>query len=143
MFENTAAMSFRANWCGFGYFSRLSSFPLHFLFSTLEYSDETTSLIHWYVPTEKPFLLLVNGFKQCSESWTRDCFCSTLTKISIHLEKSYFIPKFSWIVLNRVPFDNYRMSDICCNFIFSASILDDNKVGVSFRLFRLFIYTEI
>ena len=83
---------------------------------TLEWSGGSMfhPLSHIYAKT--PFYCVWNSYKQCSESSTRCCFGSTVSKRSTHFEHSFLIDKCSCKMMNTLPSDNFNSSAISRNF---------------------------
>ena len=68
------------------------------------------------MPRRKSFLPRLNSFKQRSESLTRCCFWSGVSKRGTHFGNNLRIPKDSCKIVNTLPSDIFEVSAISCNF---------------------------
>ena len=88
-------------------------------------------LSHIYV--KNSFLLRVNSCKQHSESSTRCCFWSTMSKRGTHFEHSFLIDKYSHKMVNTLPSDIFNFSVISRNFNLRSA---ETSLWISFCVFR-------
>ena len=116
--QNTEAKTLPADVCIFGRFGRLSPGTVHsadcrfdsgvkwliYVLSIVTYLRKNSSLLRW------------NSCKQRSESSTRCCFWSSVSKRGIYFEHSFLIDKCSWKMVNTLPSDIFNSSSISCNF---------------------------
>ena len=74
--------------------------------------------IHCHKPHKKSCLMRWNSSKQRSESSTRCCFWSTVSKRGINFEQSFLMVKCSCKMVNTLPSDIFKVSAISRNFNF-------------------------
>ena len=72
--------------------------------------------IHCHIFTQKNFLLRWNSCKIRSESSTRCCFWSTVSKRNTRFQHSFLIDKRSCKKVNTLPFSIFESSAISRNF---------------------------
>ena len=102
----------------FGRFGRLSPAALHSsdcrFVSEVKWWNHVSSIVTYLHKIS--FLLPWNSCKQLSESSTRCCFWSTVSKRGTHFEHSFLIDKCSCKMVNTLPSDIFNSSAISRNF---------------------------
>ena len=122
-FQNTEAKTLPADVYVFGRFGRLLPAAVY---SVVKWWIHVSSIVTYLRPNS--FLLHWNSRKQRSESSTRRCFWSTLSKRGTHFEYSFFMDKCSCKMVNTLSSDIFNPSTI------STSIYDRPKTSWAFSI---------
>ena len=116
--ENTEATALPANVCVFGRFGQLSPAAFHSADCWFDSGRKCwvhVSCIINYL-RKNSFLLRWNSREQGSESSTRYCFWSTVSKRGTHFEHNFIIDKYSCKMVNTLLSGVFNFSAISHNF---------------------------
>ena len=78
--------------------------------------------VHCHIPMQEIMFMRVNSDKELSESSTRCYFCSIVSKRGTHLEKTFFMPNFSFKIVDALPVDMFTILSISRTFSLRSSI---------------------